>query len=576
MTFSELDFARLGLATQTSNSFNAHTQGCFLAPLRQSRYPDPEECSITNASLFTGQLPNLNDSTSNAAISSLFQGSALNHQQPTSFPSQTDLNQLDTEPGLRLENLALNPSLHSGSPPGSLQYNPIAENQQPGLPRRRSRYLRRQTRTSSTEPINIPRSSTATDESLDPMQRWQDSPPEAEAASLSAIVNALQKTPLRTRSSASSLTNQRVGSRAPSTVSFGSGTSCSSASIASANSPTFRTSSRGSRGRVTKRTRTPGANAKDTDKRVFPCTFCCDSFKSKYDWARHEKSLHLNLQGWRCTPFGGTIVSPDTGRSHCAYCSQLDPTPDHLDSHNHGSCQNEAQPHTFSRKDHLVQHLRLVHHVQTLPIIDCWKFEGPQVTSRCGICSIRLQTWQERVDHLAKHFRKGATMDDWKGEHCFEPSIAAQVNHAIPPYLIASETRAPLPFSATNPDTKDHLSQIRRATEQSSSMWDDGHVSVPAGGSEPSPESQTLDPVNERASSITFPEVLALHLGRYARGQMRLGVMPTDAMFQEEARRIVFESEDPWDQTIADNDDWLSCFRSHHLGDASGSREHST
>ncbi|KAF4459401.1 toxin biosynthesis [Fusarium albosuccineum] len=281
MTFSELDFARLGLATETSSSFNAHTQSCFLAPLRQSRYPDPEECGITNPSLFTGQLPNLSDSTSDAAISSLFEGSRLNHRQPSLFSSHTDLNQLDTEAGSRLENLVLNPSLHSESLPGSLQYSPVTENQQPGLPRRRSRYLRRQTRTSSTEPINIPRSSTATDDSLDPMQRWQDSPPEAEAASISAIVNALQKTPLRTRSSASSLTNQRMGSRAPSTVSFGSGTSCSSASIASANSPTFRTSSRGSRGRVTKRTRTPGANAKETDKRIFPCTFCCDSFKSK-------------------------------------------------------------------------------------------------------------------------------------------------------------------------------------------------------------------------------------------------------------------------------------------------------
>ncbi|KAM5344213.1 hypothetical protein ACJ41O_012750 [Fusarium nematophilum] len=315
--------------------------------------------------------------------------------------------------------------------------------------------------------------------------------------------------------------------------------------------------------------------AKDSDRRVFPCTFCCDSFKSKYDWARHEKSLHLNLQAWRCTPFGGTVVFPDTGRSHCAYCSLLDPDSNHLETHNHGSCHGEGQTHAFSRKDHLVQHLRLVHHVQTLPLIDSWKDEGPPVSSRCGFCSIRMQTWQERVDHLAKHFRKGTKMDNWKGEHCFEPSIAAQVTHAMPPYLIGSESRALIPFSVTDHGTQDHLSQIKRATEQSLGVWDDGRGAMPMSGSEPSPESQqgALDSFNEDTSSMTFPEVLALHLGRYAQEQMRQGVIPTDRMFQDEARRIMFDSVDPWDQTIADNHDWLSCFRTRHLGGPSDGRE---
>lgn len=35
------------------------------------------------------------------------------------------------------------------------------------------------------------------------------------------------------------------------------------------------------------------------DRRPYECTFCTDSFKTKYDWQRHEKSLHLSLESWQ-------------------------------------------------------------------------------------------------------------------------------------------------------------------------------------------------------------------------------------------------------------------------------------
>jgi hypothetical protein len=190
-----------------------------------------------------------------------------------------------------------------------------------------------------------------------------------------------------------------------------------------------------------------------------------------------------------------------------------------------------------------------------------------------------MQTWQERADHLAKHFRKGATMDDWKGEHCFESLIAANVTHAMPPYLIGSESRALIPFSVNSHGTKDHLSQIQQASDQTRHIWSDGRMATTTSGSELSPESTTQPrppgTVDEDTSNMTFPEVLALHLGRYAQEQMRLGIIPTDRMFQDEARRIMFDSVDPWDQTIADNEDWLSLFRSRHLKDTAGSQEDS-
>lgn len=42
--------------------------------------------------------------------------------------------------------------------------------------------------------------------------------------------------------------------------------------------------------------------------------------------------------------------------------------------------------------------------------------------------------------------------------------------------------------------------------------------------------------------------------------------MPSDRMFQDEAMRLMFGSEDPWDQMIADNvGGWLVRFRGRHL-----------
>ncbi|KAL7912855.1 hypothetical protein GGI35DRAFT_441304 [Trichoderma velutinum] len=596
MRFSQLDLACLGLATETdleaASAQNLGLPGNHSHPLQTPHYEGSIDEISSNRGLFGGYQSVFADFIeSNVTPSPYMLDPSLNHGprwQAPSFSSQLSLAHnyaSQTEGGERGETSAT--GTHTCGPAGMFQYSPAAENQPPGLPRRRSRYFRsQQYQPTLPPPIDIVSSAVVAD-ALDPMQRWRESPPETEPASLSAIADALKHTPLRTRSSsAGSLNSHQIGSRAASTISFGSGTSYSSASNASTSSATFRSSNNLPRGRVARRSRanTTKLKEKDQDKRIFPCTFCCDSFKSKYDWARHEKSLHLNLERWRCAPFGGTVISADTGRAHCAYCSMLDPNAKHLDSHNHDACESQGQTPTFSRKDHLVQHLRLVHHVETLPIIDSWKDEGPPISSSCGFCNIRMQTWQERIDHLTKHFRKGATMDHWKGEHCFESSVPIKVTHAMPPYLIGAESRAPIPFSVTSHGTKDHLSQIRQATEQSLGIWDGGLMVSPFGNSRPLPlplpeltaQPAPVDSFNEETSSMTCYEVLALHLGRYSQEQMRLGIIPTDRMFQDEARRIMFDSVDPWDQTIADNDDWLSLFRDRHLKNTPVNKEGST
>ncbi|KAM0323659.1 hypothetical protein ACHAQA_008594 [Verticillium albo-atrum] len=421
----------------------------------------------------------------------------------------------------------------------------------------------------------------AADSHLDPMQRWQESPPESEAASLMAIAGALRQQQQRQSPTAVPATTSRSGSRPrgsrpASQSSVGSRTSHSDRSVTSARSsnlPSTLRRSSGSRGRIgrPKRDRSPNLPGKSAkERRPFQCTFCCDTFKSKYDWARHEKSLHLSLESWVCCPHGGVVVSPATGRSHCAYCNMLDPTADHLASHNHDSCQAHGAPHVFTRKDHLIQHLRLAHKLDATPLIDGWKQEGPPVASRCGFCDARMASWPERVEHLARHFKAGALMQDWTGDHCFEPAIAARVANDLPPWLIGLESRAPVPFSSTDPGTQDHLSQVQEVIKNrimTSEGWADGE---PSGGGV---DLEAAGPEETRSSTEgallppTFHDTLAVHLGRFARHQMRLGVMPTDEMFRVESRRIVYGSEDPMDWTIAENDLWLAGFRQRHMKD---------
>lgn len=234
------------------------------------------------------------------------------------------------------------------------------------------------------------------------------------------------------------------------------------------------------------------------------------------------------------------------GRRNCAFCSCLDPSPEHLAQHNYTQCSR-----TFRRKDHLVQHLRLVHRLDVLPLIDTWKIPEPAISSRCGFCDCRLNDWNERVEHLAAHFREGLTMNEWRGDHDFPPSIAGMLTNSLPPYLISSESKTVVPFSATNASVQDHLAQISRRAK---AVEDEAQLTS---------SFQHLQATDEKPLG-TFTELLTQHLGRYARQQMILGVIPTDEMFQDQARRLLYDSEDSWNQTIADNPEWIASFRQQH------------
>ncbi|KAK0619821.1 C2H2 type zinc finger-containing protein [Immersiella caudata] len=327
--------------------------------------------------------------------------------------------------------------------------------------------------------IDIPqrRGTPASLEHMNPLQRWQNSPPENEPASVTAIARAV------TASTSSNFSSSGLNS--PFSLHFtddGSGRSiCNVSSISSIEASVssggsfasaFSHASRGSMGsfgsldRGRRRRRRKVANRKSNEHGVppasaplksFQCTFCTETFRTKHDWQRHEKSLHLSLERWVCTPDGPRAFNPENGQVSCVFCGKANPDEAHVESHNHSACQERTLgERTFYRKDHLRQHLKLVHGVKFASwSMEQWKVATPEIRSRCGFCGIVMDTWTIRVDHLAEHFKGGKTMADWKGDWGFDAPVVDMVENGIPPYLIHDERNSPYPYEATqaSPDT---------------------------------------------------------------------------------------------------------------------------
>lgn len=399
-------------------------------------------------------------------------------------------------------------------------------------------------------------------EDMTPMERWKHSPPEHEAASATAIARAVAEAPLSSgrNSSQTSLHGSRQESRrtssndestysifqAPSTSSVEtSRSSASGLSLASGMSHR----SRGSFGSLDhkerrRRRRAPMvqrhfSSQKARGARIFQCTFCADTFTSKYDWQRHEKSLHLALERWICSPNGGLVDL--AGQAVCVYCHMPDPTSEHLEMHNHLACQEKTlNERTFYRKDHLRQHLKLFHSAKFDPLMESWKSMMSEIRSSCGFCPCILKTWEQRADHLAAHFKNGADMHGWRSGWGFEPHIACLVENAVPPYMNANERCSMNPFvaRATTPtsaeETNFTLYNTAPSTLADSNCW-------------------------KRLEQV-LPGYIAQHKA--------MGHTPTDKELQDQARLIIYGDSDPWNQIAADNEQWLATLKSQHgIGD---------
>lgn len=400
---------------------------------------------------------------------------------------------------------------------------------------------------------------------LNPLDRWKASPPENEPASMTAIARAVTATPLPVRnSSVSSLQGSRPGSRpsskkasseddssfsmfrAPSVSSFETRESSNSdLTFASSRSNRSKGSFASSQDRRRRRRapttqRAATQQAKSRSARIFQCTFCTDSFPAKYDWQRHEKSLHLALERWTCCPSGGTTIDALTGVEICVFCREANPSADHLEMHNFTACQEKTlQERTFYRKDHLSQHLKLMHNAKVHSHMDSWKSTTNEIKSACGFCPSKFTTWQQRADHLAAHFRNGADMSMWSNGWGFEPYVERLVENAIPPYLIGYERMTMEPY-------------VARAQATSSSNTPSGLTNGTSADSS-EPDQMTKD-------SNCWGR-LEQELTKFVSQQKAAGRVPSDKEIQAHARMIIFEDTDPWNWTCADNQQWLDAFK---------------
>ncbi|KAI9150762.1 Homeobox protein 4 [Paramyrothecium foliicola] len=313
----------------------------------------------------------------------------------------------------------------------------------------------------STGPVDIPprRPTPIPFQNMHPMERWEQSPPEHEGAALLDISRAVATYPandLRQTSSRNSIDSSANGSMVS-----GDATSCSSRDFHSDSSAhSFSSHSvvgnpdlikkpnhRRRRRRLAKRAGSYMTKLKQ-QLDVFQCTFCTETFKTKYDWQRHEKSLHLPIEEWTCCREDSAVQSTEKGLI-CILCGEADPDEPHLRAHNAAECLTRPrEERTFYRKDHLRQHLKLVHGATYVdPLMKAWKVINDEIKSRCGFCDAVMISWSSRIHHLANHFEKGCTMATWSGDWGFDEEIEEMVENAMPPYLIYLEQMSPLPFS---------------------------------------------------------------------------------------------------------------------------------
>jgi hypothetical protein len=165
----------------------------------------------------------------------------------------------------------------------------------------------------------------------------------------------------------------------------------------------------------------PEQTEKDLQQPVayFACTFSCPKFYlTEYDWKRHETTVHVPQSEWICNHPGVKLL-PD----ECPYDLSLFPTTEHMNMHRHDLCTNRPiEARTFYRRDHLVQHLKLVHRIEDTCVmagtIESWRSsvkpllpDNPAL--HCGFCGKCSSDWNTRGSHVGEHFKAGKNIEDW-------------------------------------------------------------------------------------------------------------------------------------------------------------------
>lgn len=171
---------------------------------------------------------------------------------------------------------------------------------------------------------------------------------------------------------------------------------------------------------------------------VYVCTFCHKRYRNKYEWKRHEESVHVPNKLYICL-----CGVNDKFADPCTFCGDRWPSAVHDCYNNYQQCLDKPeQERTFTRKDHLLQHIRQVHQEDPANIkdtVDHWCKPAPppalgSETLRCGFCQRDCPTWKDRVDHVAQHFQDGLDISQWNIRPNERPTSAPQasIEHLSP------------------------------------------------------------------------------------------------------------------------------------------------
>jgi hypothetical protein len=171
-----------------------------------------------------------------------------------------------------------------------------------------------------------------------------------------------------------------------------------------------------------------GVNSAGEPQKDLPffCTFCPRAFKTKYEWVRHENSVHALRTTWICCDTKNTPLQA------CPFCGHTNPDDVHMATHKYQQCQSKPESQrTFYRQDHFVQHLHHVHFAGTKHPsvrVGCqarlmateghnfgckdlamkWRHFGAPMKRddpmlHCGMCGKVSKDWAERCEHVAEH-----------------------------------------------------------------------------------------------------------------------------------------------------------------------------
>jgi hypothetical protein len=149
------------------------------------------------------------------------------------------------------------------------------------------------------------------------------------------------------------------------------------------------------------------------------CTWqdCKETFRHRYEWARHEEAMHYCPYHWVCCL--NDLESGSTTLASCFLCEEGAVTCKHVMDHvQFQSCSNkDAASRSFLRKDHLTQHIKRTHlaphkRAQLRPsdfrkLLSAWKIDNPVMSKTalfCGFCGITTESWADRQEHVAGHF----------------------------------------------------------------------------------------------------------------------------------------------------------------------------